>query len=183
MNQFDGEETHVSREYLVEQYRELVNEANEIIKDFDRADKKPILMHHFGGVLTDKDIVNKKGYIRSNVSKMSMEKLEMMITLLETFQYAEQMLNNDYKDIKELSQRLGVNPNETSKVLALLDYAKSKIADGSLSSYQIRDIIRARVQEGQTITQIKKAFDESVKQSMQNPDYWFTLFSESGRYI
>lgn len=175
---------NVTKKYLSEQFKMLVDEANDILKEIknDKTSQKAI-EKNFGGILSDQSIMTKQGKFRKNPSKMNKEQLEHMITILKDFLDSKSEAEKLDKDTKELARRLGVRQENAYKVLSLMEIAKQHINEGLLSSHQLRDMINARVEALQSTTEITKALLQAIKNSNQDIDKFVAEFSENGRLI
>lgn len=173
-----------NRRYLVGAFEQRVEDANELLKDIRKIDDAITLNVIYGGILSDEEIMTKQGTFRKNASRLNMEQLKHRISLLDSFlKNAEKEIKSYNAYIKEIARRLGVKVENANKVLSLMEYAKQKVGDGVLDSYQVRDIINARVEAGQTMSEIKRAFNNAVESSMQDIDKFFTTFSENGTLL
>lgn len=173
-----------NRRYLVGAFEQRIEEANELLKEIRKIDDGITLNVLYGGVLSDDEIMTKQGTFRRNASRLNMEQLRHRISFLDSF------LKNAMEEIKayntytkELARRLGVKAENANKVLSLLEYAKQKVGEGVLDSHQVRDIINARVEAGQTLSEIRRAFNTAIEHSMQDIDKFFTIFSENGNLL
>lgn len=172
-----------NRDYLVEAFKQIVDDANDLLHELREEGANDVLNNLYGGLLTDSEIITNKGTFRKNPSRLNMKQLDHMIKLLNDFLDAKEKVDKYTEDTKEIARRLGVRTENAHKVLSLLEYAKQKVSEGALDSYQLRDIINARVEAGQTVNQIKQAIDDAILYAQQDPDIFFQNFSENGRLI
>lgn len=171
-----------SRDWLVNAYRQRIQDANEMLADLSDSEYN-MLRERFGGLLSDENVATKQGYFRSTASKLNKQELDRMITLLDSFIENAEYVFEEAKKIDDFAHRLGVSPEDLSKIYTFMDYAKNRVTEEELSSHQIRDIAIARVKDGQSFMEIVRAFDRAIANSSQDPDLWFTLFSENGRLM
>lgn len=172
----------VTKNWLIGAFRQRVNEANELLTDI-KGDDLGGLNKKFGGILSDETVTTKKGFFRKSTKGMTKAELEMMIDILEDFINSIDDVKKSNDDLKEMARRLGVDQKDAGKVLALMQYVEAQLQAGSYDSYQIRDIINARVKSGQSFSKIIADFKSAVKNSHHDIAMFTTLFSDYGNLI
>lgn len=174
-----------SRAWLVNAFKQRVDEANDILSDMNRDNITALLGDEWGGIMNDMKYFTQKGKFRKNAKLYNKSELENLINILDSFINDAPVYHYEGKELKTLQERLGIsNTNVNANImLTLLEYMKNKVSSGELSSYQMRDIIRARLENGQGITQIKEAFDNALQEANGDPPEWFNRFSENGNLI
>lgn len=172
------------RDWLVGAYRQRISDANEMISNLANADDRELLNAKFGGLLSDPHFVNKQGRFRSIASKLNKVELQKMIDILDDFLSHEHHIYEEGEKLKELARRLGAKEEYANRILALMEYAQAKVKEGVLSSNQILDIVKDKVQnQGKSVSQVINELEKAIDDSKSDPEMLFTLFSESGRYV
>lgn len=172
----------ITKKWLIGAFKQRVEEANEILSEL-KSDDLGGLNKKFGGILSDKTITTNKGLFRKSTKGMTKAELEMMLDILEDFINSVDDVKKSNDDLKEMARRLGVDQKDAGKVLALMQYVEAQLQAGVYDSYQIRDIVNARVKSGQSFSKIIADFKNAVKNSKHDIAMFTTLFSDYGNMI
>lgn len=176
-------ETSARREWLINAFKMRVEEANAILREFDKEGTRRLLEDDYGGVFADDEIMTKSGYFRSNASKLSNAQLEQRISLLDSFIDDAPHYRDDAKQAKKIAEQLGINdPDKLQIFFDFMEYVRSVLGDRLVPSKVIKDIAVARINRGDTLEEIKQAFMNAY---MNSYDYWDMVdqFSEHGVLI
>lgn len=176
-------ETSARREWLINAFKMRVEEANAILREFDKEGTRRLLEDDYGGVFADDEIMTKSGYFRSNASKLSNAQLEQRISLLDSFIDDAPSYRDDAKQAKKIAEQLGINdPDKLQIFFDFMEYVRSVLGDRLVPSKVIKDIAVARINRGDTLEEIKQAFMNAYLNSY---DYWDMIdqFSEHGVLI
>lgn len=171
------------REWLENAFKQRVEEANVILKDFDREDIRHVLDDDYGGLLSDDDIMTKKGFFRQNTSQLTNAQLEHRISLLDSFIGDVPSYRDNAKQAKEIADKLGiVDPDNLQIFGDFMDFMRSVLGDRVEPSDVIKDIAVARINSGDDFDDLKQAFMDAYLNSV---DYWDMIdqFSDSGALI
>lgn len=171
------------REWLENAFRQRVDEANEILKEFEREGTRRLLEDDYGGVFADNDIMTKSGYFRSNASKLTNAQLEQRISMLDSFIDDAPQYNEDAKQAKKMAEQLGIDdPDKLQIFFDFMEFVRSVLGERLVPSKVIKDIAVARINRGDTLEEIKQAFMDAYLNSY---DYWDMVdqFSEHGVLI
>ena len=171
------------REWLENAFKQRVQEANEILKEFERDGTRRLLEDDYGGVFADRDIMTKSGYFRSNASELTNAQLEQRISLLDSFIDDAPQYKEDAKQAKKMAEQLGIDdPDKLQIFFDFMEFVRSVLGDRLVPSKVIKDIAVARINRGDTLEEIKQAFMDAYLNSY---DYWDMIdqFSEHGVLI
>lgn len=171
------------REWLENAFKQRVQEANEILKEFERDGTRRLLEDDYGGVFADDDIMTKSGYFRSNASKLNNAQLEQRISLLDSFIDDAPQYKEDAKQAKKMAEQLGIDdPDKLQIFFDFMEFVRSVLGERLVPSKVIKDIAVARINRGDTLEEIKQAFMDAYLNSY---DYWDMIdqFSEHGVLI
>lgn len=171
------------REWLENAFKQRVNDANEILRDFDREDIRNVLDDDYGGLLSDDDIMTKKGFFRQNVSQLTNAQLEQRISLLDSFIDDVPSYRDEAKQAKEIADKLGiVDPDNLQIFGDFMEFVRSVLGDRVEPSDVIKDIAVARINSGEDFDDIKQAFMDAY---LNSDDYWDMIdqFSDRGTLI
>lgn len=171
------------REWLENAFKQRVQEANEILKEFERDGTRRLLEDDYGGVFADNDIMTKSGYFRSNASKLTNAQLEQRISLLDSFIDDAPQYKEEAKQAKKMAEQLGIDdPDKLQIFFDFMEFVRSVLGDRLVPSKVIKDIAIARINRGDTLEEIKQAFMDAYLNSY---DYWDMVdqFSEQGVLI
>lgn len=171
------------REWLENAFKQRVQEANEILKEFERDGTRRLLEDDYGGVFADNDIMTKKGFFRQNTSQLTNAQLEQRISLLDSFIDDVPSYRDDAKQAKEIAEKLGiVDPDNLQIFGDFMDFMRSVLGDRVEPSDVIKDIAVARINSGEDFDDLKQAFMNAY---LNSEDYWDMIdqFSDSGALI
>lgn len=171
------------REWLENAFKQRVQEANEILKEFERDGTRRLLEDDYGGVFADRDIMTKSGYFRSNASELTNAQLEQRISLLDSFIDDTPQYKEDAKQAKKMAEQLGIDdPDKLQIFFDFMEFVRSVLGERLVPSKVIKDIAVARINRGDTLEEIKQAFMNAYLNSY---DYWDMIdqFSEHGVLI
>lgn len=171
------------REWLENAFKQRVEEANEILRDFDKDGTRDILDDDYGGMLSDDDLMTKKGFFRSNASTLTNAQLEQRISLLDSFIDDAPQYKEDAKQAKEIADKLGiVDPDNLQIFGDFMEFVRSVLGDRVEPSDVIKDIAVARINSGEDFDDLKQAFMNAY---LSCEDYWDMVdqFSEHGVLI
>ena len=171
------------REWLENAFKQRVQEANEILKEFERDGTRRLLEDDYGGVFADRDIMTKSGYFRSNASEMTNTQIEQRISLLDSFIDDAPQYKADAKQAKKMAEQLGIDdPDKLQKFFDFMEFVRSVLGERLVPSKVIKDIAVTRINRGDTLDEIKQAFMDAYLNSY---DYWDMVdqFSEHGVLI
>lgn len=171
------------REWLENAFKQRVQEANDILKEFERDGTRRLLEDDYGGVFADNDIMTKSGYFRSNASELTNAQLEQRISLLDSFIDDAPQYREDAKQAKKMAEQLGIDdPDKLQIFFDFMEFVRSVLGERLVPSKVIKDIAVARINRGDTLEEIKQAFMDAYLNSY---DYWDMIdqFSEHGVLI
>lgn len=171
------------REWLENAFKQRVQEANEILKEFERDGTRRLLEDDYGGVFADNDIMTKSGYFRSNASELTNAQLEQRISLLDSFIDDAPQYKEDARQAKKMAEQLGIDdPDKLQIFFDFMEFVRSVLGERLVPSKVIKDIAVARINRGDTLEEIKQAFMNAYLNSY---DYWDMIdqFSEHGVLI
>lgn len=173
------------RNWYVNAYKQRVSEANELLGDLDRDGIIALLGDEWGGLMSDSKYFTKKGRFRRNAKLYNISELENLIDMLDVFLDDAPQYHYEGEKLKNLEQRLGGNNSNANAnaLLTLMDYMKESVRKGELSSDQMRDIAKDRLEKGQSIKTIKNAFLKALQDAHGDPTEWFNKFSSNGNLI
>lgn len=175
------------REWLENSYRQKAEEVNEILKDKMKNDTYILLNYdEWGGMLHDERYATKKGLFRVNPSKLTNEELDIMGEIFDIF--LEEVPNYSYtgEDIQNIKDKIGIkwgDKVDVNNFLMMYEYVQDVIGKNNLSSYQLMNIINARMESGQTTGDIKAAIHEAIANAHQDAGRLLRLFNEKGKYL
>lgn len=175
------------REWLENSYRQKAEEVNEILKDKMKNDTYVILNDdEWGAMLHDARYATKKGLFRVNPSKLTNEELDIMGEIFDIF--LEEVPNYSYtgEDAQNIKDKIGIDWGDKTDVntfLMMYEYVQDVIGQNNLSSYQLMNVINARMEEGQTTGDIKAAIHDAIDKAHQDEGRLLKLFSETGKYL
>ena len=175
--------TSAHREWLINAFKMRVEEANAILREFDKEGTRRLLEDDYGGVFADEEIMTKSGYFRSNASKLSNAQLEQRISLLDSFIDDAPQYREDAKQAKKMAEQLGIDdPDKLQIFFDFMEFVRSVLGERLIPSKVIKDIAVARINRGDTLEEIKQAFMNAYLNSY---DYWDMIdqFSERGVLI
>lgn len=171
------------REWLENAFKQRVDDANEILREFDKDGIRHVLDDDYGGLLSDDDIMTKSRFFRSNTSKLTNKQLEQRISLLDSFIDDVPSYRDDAKQAKEIAEKLGiVDPDNLQIFGDFMDFMRSVLGDRVEPSDVIKDIAVARINSGEDFDDLKQAFMNAY---LNSEDYWDMIdqFSDSGALI
>lgn len=171
------------REWLENAFKQRVQEANEILKEFERDGTRRLLEDDYGGVFADNDIMTKSGYFRSNASELTNAQLEQRISLLNSFLSDASAYREEAKQIKDIADKLGIIDPDNLQIFGdFMEFVRSVLGDRLEPSDVIKDIAVARINSGEDFDDIKQAFMDAY---LNSEDYWDMInqFSDNGVLI
>lgn len=171
------------REWLENAFKQRVNDANEILRDFDREGIRNVLDDDYGGLLSDDDIITKKGFFRQNASQLTNAQLEQRISLLDSFIDDTPKYRDDAEHAKEIADKLGIIDPDNLQIFGdFMEFVRSVLGDRVVPSDVIKDISVARINNGEDFDDLKHAFMDAY---LNSEDYWDMIdqFSDSGALI
>lgn len=175
--------TSARREWLENAFKQRVNDANEILRDFDREGIREVLDDDYGGLLSDDDIMTKNGFFRRNASQLTNAQLEQRISLLDSFIDDVPSYRDDAKQAKEIANKLGIIDPDNLQIFGdSMEFVRSVLGDRVEPSDVIKDIAVARINSGEDFVDLKQAFMNAY---LNSEDYWDMIdqFSDSGALI
>lgn len=175
--------TSAHREWLINAFKQRVEEANAILREFERDGTRRLLEDDYGGVFADDEIMTKTGYFRSNASQLTNAQLEQRISLLDSFIDDAPQYKEDAKQAKKMAEQLGIDdPNKLQIFFDFMEFVRSVLGERLVPSKVVKDIAVARINRGDTLEEIKQAFMDAYLNSY---DYWDMIdqFSEHGVLI
>lgn len=174
-----------NRAWLVNAFKQRVEEANDILTDMDENNITALLGDEWGGIMNDSKYFTQKGKFRKNAKLYNKSELENLIDILDSFIDDAPVYHYEGEKLKTLENRLNAEDNKinANALLTLMDYMTESVKKGELSSSQMRDIAKARLEKGQTIKTIKNAFKKALEEAHGNSKEWFNKFSKNGDLI
>lgn len=175
------------REWLENSYRQKAEEVNEILKDKMKNGTYVLLNEdEWGAMLHDQRYATKKGLFRNNATRLTNEELEIMGDIFDMF--LEDVPNYNYtgEDVQNIKDKIGIawgNETDVNVFLMIYEYVQGVIGENNLSSYQLMNVINARMEEKQSPEKIKEAIDTAIKNAKQDQGRILKLFSETGKYL
>ena len=175
------------RLWLENSYRQKVEEVNDILKDKMKNETYILLNEdEWGTMLHDERYATKKGLFRNNPSKLTNEELDLMGEIFDTF--LEDVPNYNYtgEDVQNIKDKIGIDWGSETDVnifLMLYEYVQDVIGQNNLSSYQLMNVINARMEEGQSTGDIKEAIQNAIENAEHDAGRLLKLFSETGKYL
>lgn len=171
------------RDWLVNAFLQRVDDANTYLKEFEDNGTISLLNDDYGGMFADTDIMTLKKRFRRNPSSLSNKQLEQRISLIDSFLSDAPEYRNDKERYDSITKKLGLNDNDMlSKFGDFMEFVRSMLGDRVEPSDIIKDIAVARLNNGQTLVDLKHVFMDSY---LHNDSYWTMIdsFSEQGVYI
>lgn len=171
------------RDWLVNAFLQRVDDANAYLKEFEDNGTISLLNDDYGGMFVDTDIMTLKKRFRRNPSSLSNKQLEQRISLIDSFLSDAPEYRKDKERYDSITKKLGLNNNDMlSKFGDFMEFVRSMLGDRVEPSDIIKDIAVARLNNGQTLDDLKHAFMDSY---LHNDSYWTMIdsFSEQGVYI
>lgn len=171
------------REWLENAFRQRVNDANEILRDFDREGIREVLDDDYGGLLSDDDIMTKDEFFRRNASQLTNAQLEQRISLLDSFIDDTPKYRDDAEQAKEIADKLGIIDPDNLQIFGdFMEFVRSVLGERLEPSDVIKDIAVARINSGENFDDLKQAFMNAY---LNSNDYWDMIdqFSDSGVLI
>lgn len=171
------------REWLENAFKQRVDDANEILHDFDKDGTRHVLDDDYGGMLSDDDIMTKSGFFRQNASQLTNAQLEQRISLLDSFLSDASAYREDAKQIKDIADKLGIIDPDNLQIFGdFMEFVRSVLGDRLEPSDVIKDIAVARINSGEDFDDMKQAFMDAY---LNSEDYWDMIdqFSDSGALI
>ena len=171
------------REWLENAFKQRVNDANEILRDFDREGIREVLDDDYGGLLSDDDIITKDGFFRRNASQLTNAQLEQRISLLDSFIDDAPTYREDAEHAKEIADKLGIIDPDNLQIFGdFMEFVRSVLGDRVEPSDVIKDIAVARINSGEDFDDIKQAFMDAY---LNSENYWDMInqFSDNGVLI
>lgn len=172
-----------NREWLEQAFIQRVDDANSYLTEFEENETIQLLQDDYGGILADDELMTVKGRFRKNPSKLSNKRLEQRISLLDSFLSDAPEYRKDKEKIDKVAEKLGLNdPSFLQAFGDFMEFVRSILGDRVEPSDIIKDVAVARLNNGQTIDDLKRAFMDSY---LHNDNYWSMMdsFSEQGVYI
>lgn len=171
------------REWLEQAFIQRVDDANSYLTEFEENETIHLLQDDYGGILADEEIMTAKGRFRKNPSKLSNKQLEQRISLLDSFLSDAPEYRKDKKKIDKVAEKLRLNDPAFLQTFGdFMEFVRSIMGDRVEPSDIIKDVAVARLNNGQSIDEMKRTFMDSY---LHNDDYWTMMdnFSERGVYI
>lgn len=175
------------RVWLENSYRQKAEEVNEILKDKMKNDTYVLLNYdEWGTILHDARYVTKKGLFRVSPTRFTNEELDIMNEIFDIF--FEEVPNYSYtgEDVQNIKDKIGIDWGDKVDVnifLMMYEYVQDVIGKNNLSSYQLMNVINARMEEGQTTGDIKAAIHDAIEKAEHDAGRLLKLFSETGKYL
>ena len=172
-----------NREWLEQAFIQRVDDANSYLTEFEENGTKQLLQDEYGGILADDKLMTAKGRFRKNPSKLSNKQLEQRISMLDSFLEDAPQYKEEKKKYDRIADKLGLNDPEMLEVFGeFMEFVRSILGERNEPSEVIKDITVARLNRGDTLEDLKKAFMDAYLHSF---DYWDMVdnFSEHGVLI
>ncbi len=172
-----------NREWLVKAFEQRVDDANAYLDDFEKDGTIILLRDDYGGIFADDEIMTKKGRFRKNASRLSNKQLEQRISMLDSFLDDAPQYKEEKKQYDRIADKLGLNDPELLEMFGeFMEFVRSMLGERHEPSEVIKDITVARLNRGDTLEDLKKAFMDAYLHSY---DYWDMVdnFSEHGVLI
>lgn len=189
----------VTRQELVNKFKTMVKQANKVLAEFDKQDKRFILEDDYGATFHDKTIVTIKGTFRSNAKELNMKELESRIKMMKEFMKDSPIYFNEADEIQSYADKMfkyqqrkkelgGVGDTNIAKDLGdFFIFAKSMLGDtfdpSETSALQIAENM---LMSGLTIDQVENKFIDAVIKTY-GTDYGYLIdefaFDEQGVYL
>ena len=172
-----------NREWLEQAFIQRVDDANSYLTEFEENETIQLLQDDYGGILADDELMTAKGRFRKNPSKLSNKQLEQRISLLDSFLSDAPEYRKDKEKIDKVAEKLGLNDSSFLQAFGdFMEFVRSILGDRVEPSDIIKDVAVARLNNGQSIDDLKRAFMDSY---LHNDNYWAMMdsFSEQGVYI
>lgn len=189
----------VARRELENTFRTMVKQANKVLKEFDKQDKRFILEDDYGATFNDKTIVTNKGMFRSNASYLNMKELESRINMMKEFVKDSPIYFNEAEDIQNYADKMfkyqqrkielgGRGNTSISKDLSdFFLFAKAMLGDTfDPSESSTLQIAENMLMSGFTLDDIENKFIDAVLKTY-GTDYGYLIdefaFDEQGVYL
>lgn len=199
MNRKKADKKKANRQELVNKFKTMVKQANKVLKEFDKQDKRFILDDDYGAVFVDKTIMTKKGMFRSNASSLNDEEIESRMEMMKEFMKDSPIYFNEAEDIQDYANKMfkyqqrkkelgGVGDTSIAHDLSeFFIFAKAMLGDtfdpSETSALQVAENM---LMSGLTIDQIEDKFIDSVIKTY-GTDYGYLIdefaFDEQGVYL
>lgn len=171
------------REWLVNAFLQRVDDANAYLKEFEDNGTISILNDDYGGMFADTDIMTLKKRFRRNPTSLSNKLLEQRISLIDSFLNDAPEYRKDKDRYDNITKTLGLKDSDMlDRFGDFMEFVRSMLGDRLEPSDAIKDIAVARLNNGQTLDNLKHAFMDSY---LHNDSYWTLIdsFSDQGVYI
>lgn len=172
-----------NREWLINAFEQRVDDANAYLEEFEKDGTIMLLRDDYGGIFADDKIMTKKGRFRKNASRLSNKQLEQRISMLDSFLEDAPQYKEEKKKYDRIADKLGLNDPEMLEIFGeFMEFVRSILGERHEPSKVIKDIAVARLNRGDTLEDLKKAFMDAYLHSY---DYWDMVdnFSEHGVLI
>lgn len=172
-----------NRDWLIKAFEQRVDDANAYLDEFEKDGTIMLLRDDYGGIFADDEIMTKKGRFRKNASRLSNKQLDQRISMLDSFLDDAPQYKEEKKKYDRIADKLGLNDPEMLEIFGdFMEFVRSILGDRVEPSDIIKDVAVARLNNGQSIDELKRAFMDSY---LHNDDYWAMMdsFSEQGVYI
>lgn len=172
-----------NREWLINAFEQRVDDANAYLEEFENDGTIMLLRDDYGGIFADDEIMTKKGRFRKNASRLSIKQLEQRISMLDSFLDDAPQYKEEKKKYDRIADKLGLNDPEMLEIFGeFMEFVRSILGERLEPSKVIKDIAIARLNRGDTLEDLKKAFMDAYLHSY---DYWDMVdkFSEHGVLI
>lgn len=172
-----------NREWLINAFEQRVDDANAYLDEFEKDGTIILLRDDYGGIFADEEIMTKKGRFRKNPSRLSNKRLEQRISMLDSFLEDAPQYKEEKKKYDRIADKLGLNDPEMLELFGeFMEFVRSILGERHEPSEVIKDITVARLNRGDTLEDLKKAFMDAYLHSY---DYWDMVdnFSEHGVLI
>lgn len=178
-----SEKKSSNREWLIKAFEQRVDDANAYLDEFEKDGTIMLLRDDYGGIFADEEIMTKKGRFRKNASRLSNKQIEQRISMLDSFLDDAPQYKEEKKKYDRIANKLGLNDPEMLEVFGeFMEFVRSILGDRVEPSDIIKDVAIARLNNGQSLDDLKRAFMDAYLHSY---DYWDMVdnFSEHGVLI
>lgn len=172
-----------NRVELEQRFKKLVDDANDVLSEFDENGRMYIFDDDYGAVFSDKTIMTQKGTFRKNASELTVKELQQRISMLDSFITDSAEYEKDAESFENFADNIGIPRDVWDKDFwQFVDFAKSIIGnrpDFSEIIEMVMAVAEKRFSRGETLDEIKNAF-YSTWINYTDINEFITTFSENG---
>lgn len=166
------------RKQTEKKFRQITEQANKILEDFEKDDIRFILDDDYGGVFSDSKIMNKKGYFRNNPTKKSIAQMENITQIMETLIEDSDAYREDAERLKNLADEMDID----KAFWEFIKFASAIVGHQVSPSDTIAVIARVRLERGESLEKVENTFYQMYMNSESDAEFIYK-FSERGTLL